>query len=147
MIVFEKHGDIFETSLQTLVCPVNTVGALGKGLARQFRERYRQLDAPYRRACFTKVFARQGFFVWNADANNKVLCLPTKMHWSRPSRLEWVDRALMAVARDWDKHGITSMAIPAVGCGEGGLAWSSVRPLIYEHFGKHPLHVGIFAPW
>lgn len=146
MIVFEKRGDIFESTLQTLVCPVNTVGALGKGMAKQFKEHYPGLDGPYRRACFTKVFARDGFFVWDAGKDDKVLCLPTKMHWRDPSRLAWVDQALMAVARDWEKHGLHSMAIPAVGCGEGGLSWDNVRPLIYEHFGKHPLHVGIFTP-
>ena len=146
MIVFEKHGNIFESTLQTLVCPVNTVGALGKGLALQFKRAYPGLDAPYRRACFTGVFSRDGFFVYEAGKDDKVLCLPTKRHWRDKSQLKWIDQALMRLAQDWDKHGITSLAMPAIGCGEGGLDWDNVHPLIHEHFGRHPLQVGIFLP-
>lgn len=146
MIIFEKRGNIFDTTLQTLVCPCNTIGALGKGLAREFRTRYRGLDTPYRRACFTGVFRREGFFVYNAGKDDKVLCLPTKRHWRDPSKLQYVDQALMAVARDWERHGIVSMAMPAIGCGLGELDWENVYPLIVEHFGKHPVQVGIFLP-
>lgn len=148
MIVFEKQGNIFDSTLDALVCPVNTVGVMGKGLALQFKEQFPGLERSYRNVCYkTDLFARAGFFVWSADPRHKVVCVPSKRHWRYPSKLEWVDRSLFSLAQNYDSHGIQSMAVPAVGCGEGGLEWQEVRKLIHEHFGEHhPLPVGIYCP-
>lgn len=146
MIIFEKQGNLFDTTLQTLVCPVNTVGVMGKGLAKEFKDRYPRLLNAYRKACNSGVFHRQGYWVWTETPDNKVLCLPSKQHWRNPSKVQWIDRSLMMIAQSYQDHGITSMAITPVGCGEGGLDWKrQVRPLIYEHLGGIPLEVGIYA--
>lgn len=145
MIVFERQGNIFDTSLQALVCPVNTVGAMGKGLALQFKQRYPGLEWAYRQACLRGQF-KTGFIVWSADATHKVVCVPTKRDWRNPSKLEWIDQSLAKIAEHYESHGLHSLAIPAIGCGEGRLQWSQVRPLIYHHFADHPLQVGIFCP-
>lgn len=147
MIVYEKQGNIFESFMHALVCPVNTVGTMGKGLALQFKQRYPGLEWAYKGACHGDVFKQAGFFVWSGNPEHKVICLPSKRHWREPSRLEWIDRSLASISEHYASHGICSMAIPAVGCGEGRLEWEDVRELIYEHFGpKHPLQVGIYAP-
>lgn len=145
MIVFERPGDIFESELQSLVCPVNTVGTMGKGLAKAFKERFGGLDWMYQQACRRGLF-KAGFVVWSGDAVYKVVCVPTKRHWRNPSKLEWIDHALRQLAAHYHLHGIKSLAMPAIGCGEGQLSWPAVRGLIYEHFAEHPLPVGIYEP-
>lgn len=146
MIVFEKQGNIFDCTLQALVCPVNTVFTMGKGLALQFKNAYPGLDRVHKQACAAGVLQSQGFAVWNAPDGHKIVLVPTKRHWRNPSRIEWIDRSLERMALHYDQHDITSMAIPAIGCGEGGLEWPQVRSVILTHFADHPLQVGIYTP-
>jgi len=44
-MITTKHGSIFDSRAQVLVCPVNCVGVMGKGLALEFKKR-----RPYQRA-------------------------------------------------------------------------------------------------
>lgn len=146
MIVFEKEGDIFDSTLHALTCPVNTVGTMGNGLALAFKQRFAGLDGMYRHACGKGLFHGNGFVVWSGDAEHKVVCVATKRHWVNPSKLEWIDQALSKLAAQYEYYGIRSLALPALGCGKGQLQWHDVRPLIYRHFEHHPLQVGIYRP-
>lgn len=146
MIIAERKGNILESECQTLVCPVNTVGVMGNGLALAFREEYPGLLVAYQRFCWAGLFARKGFFVFDVSETRKVLCLPTKRHWRYNSRIEWVDMALARVASDYAEYGITSLAIPAVGCGKGRLDWDDVYNLIKNHMNRIPLNVTVYLP-
>lgn len=147
MIVAESTGSILNDPSQTLVCPVNTVGVMGKGLALAFKDKWPSLLQPYRDACFVSHFKRHGIFVYDVEPGKKVLCFPTKRHWKYRSRVEWIDWALEILARDYEKYGITSLAIPAVGCGEGKLEWKVVYDLIKYWLGdKCPLPVTVYLP-
>lgn len=147
MIIFERHDNILDSQLQTLVCPVNTVYTMGKGLALQFKERWPQLDQAHKKACREDAFFKPGFVVVDIDSTRKVAFIATKRHWRNPSQLQWVDHGLMNLAERYLDYGIQELAIPALGCGEGRLRWSEVRPLIVEHFGPlNALPVGIYCP-
>lgn len=143
MIIYDEPRNIFEVTEQTLVNPVNTQGVMGAGLALAFRSACPGLFEEYREACKTEVFTRNGFFVYDVDASRKVLCLPTKREWRHPSRLEWIEEGLWYLSREYENYGITSLAIPEVGCGRGQLSWSDVRPLIYQYLDPIALPVGI----
>lgn len=147
-IVWEGVGDLFESKMQTLVNPVNTVGAMGKGLARQFRDRYPQYYQAYRRACTRRIFETENCFVYDLDWGvKKVYSFPTKGHWSLPSRWEWIDRGLRHLAENLDEYGITSLAIPALGCGEGKLKWKQVQAMLHDYCEPMPIEVEIYQPW
>lgn len=148
MIVERIRGDIFKSNAQTLVCPVNTVGTMGAGLAWAFKQRFVGLEKAYKRACQIRVFRREGFLVFTPEDKYlpRVLCLPTKAHWSRPSKLEWIDHGLYLIARDWKEAGLTSLAIPAIGCGHGQLPWPEVEDLIEQHLDPIQLPVTIYLP-
>lgn len=147
MIIFERHDNILDTELQALVCPVNTVFTMGKGLALQFKNRWPELDQAHKKACHEDVFYKPGFAVVDVEGGKKVVFIATKRHWRNPSQLHWVDHGLMSLAEHYPDYGIQSLAIPALGCGEGRLHWQEVRPLIVEHFGEmNPLSVGIYCP-
>jgi O-acetyl-ADP-ribose deacetylase (regulator of RNase III) len=145
-IVWEGKGNILEAYVQTLVCPVNTVGVMGKGLALQFKQRWPELLKAYREACQKHTFKHQGYFVYDSDDHYKIFCMPTKRHWREKSQLAWVEDGICALASDYEKLGITSIAIPAVGCGEGKLSWDNVRPIIWQYLDRLDIDVLVFEP-
>lgn len=137
MIVTFKQGDIFQSECSTLVNPVNCVGVMGKGLAKQFAERYPYCVPTYMQAC------RDGMLwpgrVLNSHGLHKfVLHFPTKVHWRERSQLWYIESGLWAVRNHMlhDPSRSGTLAIPALGCGEGGLAWLDVRPLIEKVMSK-----------
>lgn len=142
-IVYDGPGDILRCSADTLVAPVNTIGVMGNGLALAFKMRYAGLFPAYVRACRDHHFDKHGVFLWEYLPNRKILCLPTKRHFSKPSQLDWIELALQSLAQDWATLGIHSLALPMIGCGKGELEWDAVRPLIYRHLDQLPLEVSI----
>lgn len=148
MIVSEIKEDILSSKVQTLVVPVNTVGAMGKGLALDFRNKFKGLYPAYRKACDTDVFKREGLFTFDTGnaLSQKVLCFPTKQHWRVPSRLDWILQGLDILANEYRQHGITELAIPAIGCGLGSLNWDDVYNMIHEILGPIELPVTIHLP-
>lgn len=146
-IVWEGVGNIFDSKMQTLVNPVNTFGAMGKGLALQFKKRYPEYYEAYRRACTRRVFQIEKCFVYNfEDRDQKIYSFPTKSHWCRPSRWEWIDAGLQHLAENLERYGITGLAVPALGCGEGGLEWDVVQDLLYKYCEPMPIDVEIYQP-
>jgi O-acetyl-ADP-ribose deacetylase (regulator of RNase III) len=127
--------DIFKSGTQAIVVPVNTVGAMGKGLALAAKRKYGDaLYNPYRAACALSYIEVGDEGVAQAMTvkveGKSIILAPTKEHWRDPSHLIWVRGAMQAIIREVIENNITSVAIPALGCGEGGLDWNEVEPLI-----------------
>lgn len=141
-MIVERQIDIFTSNMQTITNPVNTVGVMGKGLAKVFKERYPDLNEAYVNACNNKVFDVEGLFVYPSK-DYRILCFPTKRDWKDSSKLEYIDEGLRNLSLHYAWYGITSISIPAIGCGLGGLIWSDVRSLIYHYFEQHPLEVEV----
>lgn len=147
MIVMEiEGGNILESKAQTLITTVNTVGVMGKGLALAFKESFPGLYPSYKQACDRGIFKRDGFFVYEVDGSRKIVCMPTKRHWRYPSKIEWIDESLYRLAHDYMKYGITSLAVPALGCGEGRLKWEDVYPLIVRYLDRIEIPVAVYLP-
>ena len=148
MIVSEVKQDILSSSLQTLTVPVNTIGAMGRGLALDFRNKYEGLYEAYRRACQEEVFKRKGLFVFDTgnELGQKILCFPTKEHWRFRSKLDWIIFGLDTLANEYKEYGITELAVPALGCGLGSLNWNDVYNVIHAYLGPSDLPVTIHLP-
>lgn len=116
------HGSLFESPAQTLVNPVNTVGVMGKGLAKAFREHYPQINKPYREACEHGSFAIGELLLVRLE-ERWILNFPTKQHYRKPSRIEYIEAGLRRFTEMVVSERITSAAFPALGCGLGGLAF------------------------
>ncbi|WP_377161702.1 macro domain-containing protein [Roseateles sp. UC29_93] len=72
---------------------------------------------------------------------------PTKQHWRSPSQMAWVESGLHDLRRFIVEHDLKSVAIPALGAGNGGLDWQKVRPLITEILADLPgVQVEVFEP-
>jgi O-acetyl-ADP-ribose deacetylase (regulator of RNase III) len=145
-----RHGNLLTTDAEALVNTVNCVGVMGKGVALQFKQAYPENFRQYERACRDKkVRPGQMFIVpTGKDTNPKyIINFPTKRHWKGKSKLEDIRSGLEALVDDVQRLGIRSIALPPLGCGNGGLEWSDVEPLIEAAFAWMPeVQVIVFPP-
>ena len=128
-----KQGDIFSESAEAIVNPVNCVGAMGRGLALQFRERFPDNYRDYARACSQGQVQPGRMLVhktYTRTSPRYIINFPTKRHWRENSRLEDIRAGLTALAQEITNRNIQSIAIPALGAGLGGLDWKQVREAI-----------------
>ena len=139
------QGDLLGSTAQTLVNPVNCRGVMGKGLAKAFKERWPEMFRQYQEAC-KKGEVRPGSPLLFRDDDRQILSVPTKDDWKMPSTYEMVEAGLKAIRDHYREWGITSIAMPALGCGLGGLEWSKVRPLIETHLGDLPIGIEVYEP-
>ena len=126
------HGNIFDADVEALVNPVNCVGVMGAGLAKQFKSRYPGNYKRYKEACRAGRVIPQEMFISPINmANPKyIINFPTKRHWKDKSQRLDIKHGLAAMRRNVDELGIKSLAMSALGCGLSGLSWEIVKDLI-----------------
>lgn len=133
MIVY-KTGSIFDSTCTILVNPINCMGVMGAGLAKQFKERYPQNFEYVKR---NKFFP--GFILVNYASLPYIANFATKDDWRNPSKMEWIVEGLYCLRADLhifdDEGDNVSVAIPKIGCGLGGLNWQDVRAEIERILG------------
>jgi O-acetyl-ADP-ribose deacetylase (regulator of RNase III) len=145
LVTFVK-GNIFQSPAQVLTNPVNCVGIMGKGVAIEFKNRFPQLFSDYQQRCAKGQVIPGKPYLWEDDSN-QILNFPTKRHWRDKSLLQDIEDGLKHLASSYEQLGIQSIAMPALGCGLGGLKWSDVQPLIEKHLGGIPdLDVYVYEP-
>lgn len=134
--------NLFVSPAQTLVNTINTVGVMGKGIALEFKRRYPSMFERYRGFCNDGSLTIGKLYLYKSP-NKWVLNFPTKKHWRGPSKIEWIETGLQHFAETYESRGITSIAFPQLGCGNGGLPWEQVRPLMQRYLEPLPLPVYI----
>ncbi|MGE0632440.1 MAG: macro domain-containing protein [Pseudobdellovibrionaceae bacterium] len=145
MVTFVK-GDIFKSPAQVLTNTVNCVGVMGKGVALEFKNRYPQMFGDYKAKCDQGKVKSGQPYLWEDDSV-QILNFPTKRNWRDNSLLRDIEDGLKHLAGSYEQMGIQSIAMPALGCGLGGLKWSEVQPLIVKHLGALPdLDVYVYEP-
>jgi len=136
-MISEATGNLLEADAEAIVNTVNTVGVMGKGIALQFRRAYPAMFKEYSRAVKAGDVRLGHMHVWANDALSGpryIINFPTKGHWKARSRLGDVKTGLVDLVRIVCDLGIASIALPPLGCGNGGLDWSQVQPLIVQAF-------------
>jgi O-acetyl-ADP-ribose deacetylase (regulator of RNase III) len=136
------HGDIFASSAQTLVNPVNCRRVMGKGLALAFALRYPNMVIEYKRLCASRELRPGRLHLYTAEVP-WILNFPTKDHWRSPSRLEHIERGLEHLVTNYAAWGIESIAFPQLGTGNGGLDWDDVQPIMRRYLDPLPIEVEI----
>ncbi len=140
-------GNLFDAEVEALVNTVNTVGVMGKGIALQFRQAFPENYKLYRAACQREEVRPGRMFVTTRLTDPRfIVNFPTKRHWRGKSRMEDVEAGLTDLARVIEKRQIHSIAIPPLGCGNGGLAWTDVRPRIERALEALDVRVVLFEP-
>lgn len=142
-------GNLLEAHTEALVNTVNTVGVMGKGIALQFKEDFPDNYKAYQSAVKRGEVRIGSMFVTKAGNLNGlhyIVNFPTKEHWRNPSRIEYVEKGLIALRKTIQELSIKSIAVPPLGCGNGGLNWNDVRPLIEQYLGDLPVEVIVYEP-
>jgi len=149
-VIEDGTGNLLTADVDALVNTVNTAGVMGKGIALQFKRAFPDNYEVYRAACKRGEVRLGGMFVHDTGRlgpRRYIINFPTKGHWRSRSRIEDIRSGLVDLFRVVLELGLTSLAVPALGCGNGGLSWSMVRPLIEETFQAAPdVRVVLFPP-
>ena len=149
--ISECAGDLLADDSEALVNTVNTVGVMGKGIALQFKRAYPEVFKAYQAA------SRRGEIqlghvqvvpTGRLTGNPRsIVNFPTKNHWRSKSRLSDIRDGLVDLVDRIEEFGIRSIAVPPLGCGNGGLRWSDVRPVIVDVLSElNDVEVHLYPP-
>lgn len=157
-------GDMFFSNLQTLTISVNLQGVMGKGLASRAKYQFPDVYVAYQDVCRAKRITATKPYLYKRESSldkeladlatplvtpNAVkwfLLFATKRHWKDNSRLDDIEGGLAWVRDNYTKEGIQSLAMPALGCGLGGLDWKKVGPLMCKYLHGIDISVAIYLP-
>lgn len=145
MPLIPARGNLLDSPARGLVNAVNCVGVAGAGLALQFRQRWPEQVAEY--AAFCEAGKMRPGMVHDSllPDGRRILSVATKRHWKELSHLYDVSAGLYALRRYLDETGLESVALPALGCGLGGLPRPQVAHLVKHWLGNSPATVHVYG--
>jgi|ERR1035437_7335793 O-acetyl-ADP-ribose deacetylase (regulator of RNase III) len=145
MIKF-KTGNILQANTEALVNTVNCEGYMGKGIAYQFKKQFPSNNDAYVKACKSGELAIGNVFPFKEDGKI-ILNFPTKNKWRENSKYEYIKKGLISLHSIINKFSIKSIAIPPLGCGNGGLQWDRVKEILSSELNNlNNVEVIIFEP-
>ncbi|MFC4145756.1 macro domain-containing protein [Micromonospora mangrovi] len=149
-MIIVSHGNLLTADAEALVNTVNTVGVMGKGIALQFKRAFPANYVAYRNACAAEEVRLGRMYVFDSGRlgpRRYVINFPTKGHWRSASKMPDIRAGLTDLVKVVRERSISSVAVPALGCGNGGLDWDEVKPLIEQAFVDLPeVRVLLFPP-
>ena len=152
MAIQTTTGDLLKAEAEALVNTVNCVGVMGKGIALQFKKKWPAAFKEYKKACDRKELRPGNMLVYDlgqlAEKPYYLIHFPTKDHWRGKSQVEYITEGLKSLAETIQTLKIKSIAIPPLGCGNGGLQWELVQQLIHDALApiSDSVDIQIFAP-
>jgi len=162
--LFWVDGDMFFSRMQTLTVSVNTVGVMGKGLASRAKYQFPDMYVVYQDICRNKTLVMGKPYLYkretsleedladephslpNLNANKWFLLFPTKRHWKENSAPQGIETGLRWLLEHYKAEGIQSLAVPALGCGLGGLDWKAMGPVMCRYLAKMDVRASIYLP-
>ena len=144
------HGDLLKAGTEAIVNTVNCVGVMGKGIALQFKQAFPGNYEAYRKACEAGRVRLGEMFVFDTGSMinpRYIINFPTKGHWKAKSKIEDIETGLADLTLVLRSKNIKSIAVPPLGCGNGGLDWKVVEPMIRAAFEELPeVDVQLYGP-
>ena len=153
MIIYQDTN-LLLSPVQTLVNPVNTVGVMGAGIAKEYKRYYPKMFASYRKVCRAQLFEPGQLLLYQGEHGNGyerkrwVLNFPTKRDWRKPAELAYVEQGLAKFVATYKAKRITSVAFPPLGTGCGGLKWLEVKQLMESYLKQVdiPVYIHVYRP-
>jgi O-acetyl-ADP-ribose deacetylase (regulator of RNase III)/uncharacterized protein YwgA len=139
-------GNLLNSKAQTLVNTVNCVGVMGKGIAAEFKSKFPDMYRDYVKRCDRGEVELGKPYVYRSLLEPQILNFPTKGHWKSTSNLDDIIRGLDYLVEHYKGWGITSLAVPPLGCGNGQLEWRVVGPTLYRYLCKLDVPVELYVP-
>ncbi|MCK4662035.1 MAG: macro domain-containing protein [Bacteroidales bacterium] len=148
MIKFVK-GDFFDYEADIRINTVNCVGVMGAGVALLFKNKFPEMFKDYSNACSKGIVETGKPHVWSENdmfLKSTIINFPTKNHWKNPSEYEYIEKGLIWLKNYlFDKESST-ITMPALGCGHGGLDWEIVKKMIVKYLGDLENNILVFEP-
>jgi O-acetyl-ADP-ribose deacetylase (regulator of RNase III) len=148
-VITEKKGNIFNSSLQTIVNTVNCVGVMGKGIALEYKLRYPEMFVSYFKIC-EKMLLKPGLLHLWSKSTPWILNFPTKQNWKSPSKMNYIEAGLEKFSEIYLEKSISSIAFPMLGASSGGLDQDAVLELMYKYLSplkKLEIEIYFFDPF
>jgi len=157
-------GDMFFSRLQTLTVSVNTVGIMGKGLASRAKYQFPDVYVVYQDVCRNKTLQMGKPYLYKRESavdlaladepstlqkpnlETWFLLFPTKGHWKEKGDINGIEKGMQWVRENHQQEQIKSLALPALGCGLGGLEWHDVGPLLCRYLADCTIPVWVYLP-
>lgn len=138
-------GDLLEDDADVLVNTVNCVGAMGAGIALQFKKRFPLNYLRYQQNCRNGKVTPSSITEYKEDGK-VIYNLATKKHWKDGTRLSWIATGCRHLRESIIRDNIKSIAIPALGCNNGGASWPQVRDLLRKNLEGVNCDIRIYVP-
>lgn len=134
-------GTVFNVDADAIVNTVNTVGVMGAGIALDFALRYPTMYEEYKIKCVDKT-VEIGKLMYYKENDKIIINFPTKWHFKYPSKLEWIEKGLIAFVKTYKNYNIKTVAFPKLGTSNGGLPWNKVKMLMEKYL--DPLDILVY---
>lgn len=131
MLIKYEVGDLFLSKADCLVNTVNCEGYMGKGVAYQFKMKFPENNKDYIKACKSGALHIGTLHFYQEDGVT-IINFPTKDRWREKSRMNYIEIGLEKMVQLLPELSVKSVAIPPLGCGNGGLNWQEVKQIIEE---------------
>ena len=139
-MITEVRGCLFRSDAGALINTVNCVGPMGRGIALAFKQRYPEMYEAYRSVC-QRGLLRPGMILPYTGADKLILNFAVKDYWRNPSSHAWVEDCLARFVANYERLGVTSVALPCLGAENGWIPWEPTHELIYRYLGDLPIKV------
>jgi len=139
-------GNLFNSNAQTWVNPVNCVGVMGKGIAREFKKRFPDMFNDYRLRCAQHQIQLGQPYLYKRTSLPWILVFPTKFHWRNPANLNAIVNGLQFLLANYKLWNVSSLAVPALGCGLGKLNWHLLQPILLNLLSSLDIPVELYQP-
>jgi O-acetyl-ADP-ribose deacetylase (regulator of RNase III) len=140
MVRYIEYGNIFEIDeVYNYAHGCNCAGAMGKGIAVQFKEKFPEMYRKYKHLCEEGQFTLGDVFEYNYG-KGYVFNLGTQKSWKTKAELSAVEQSLTSMLLFASENKVSEIALPKIGAGLGGLKWDDVKKVIEQ---VSSLHSGI----
>lgn len=137
------EGDLFESNADALAHGCNTHGKMGAGIAKEFKKRFPEMYKDYLERCRNEAYQiGTGYLYKNTDKPH-VINLATQGRGR--AKLEHVDSVLQWLFLNYNSLGLSSVAMPKICTGLGGLEWDTIKEILNKYFNDSPLIIEVWS--
>lgn len=141
-------GDLFAVpGPAVLAHGCNCAGAMGKGIAVEFRRRFPQMYDEYKRRCKEGRFALGDVFVWSEPGGSTVFNLGTQRTWRSKAELSAIRKSLTHAIQIAEERALERIHLPRIGAGLGGIPWEDVKALLVELGASTQVELRVFEEY
>jgi len=128
----EVTGNLFASNAMALVNTVNCVGAMGKGIALEFRRRFPEMFKQYQTDCKDKKLVPGRIYSYQSQ-DRLILNFAIKDDWKYPSKIAWIETCLKQFGAHYKQKGINSIAFPWMGAENGGIPLEVIQATMRKY--------------